>query len=255
MPVLNESTTLGEIVAANPLTARVFELLGLDYCCGGAKPLADACAAKGLETASVVAQVEAVLAEPSPERDWTNATMTELADHIEETHHAYLRRELPRQTGLINKVVRAHGERHPELGELATVFAGFCAELSSHMMKEEQVLFPWLRRLESGDSGASHACASVTAPVAQMMHEHDDAGAALEKMRELTDGFTPPDGACGTYRALYASLAELELDLHRHIHKENSILFPMGVSAEAAASGSAPTAEGGCCGCDTGLST
>ncbi len=243
MLALTESMTVGQIVARHPQTARVLESLGLDYCCGGKRPLAEACRAKGLDSAAVVSQLEEALAEPSPERDWTSATMTALADHIEQTHHEYLRRELPRTTMLLKKVSGVHGDRHPELNELVPVFTGFCRELYDHMMKEERMLFPWLRRLEAGAPKAQLPGWSVSGPVSCMMHEHDDAGDALARMRELTQDFTPPEDACGTYRALYSALAELEQDMHRHVHKENNILFPKAISAEAAASGAAQ--EGG----------
>lgn len=233
MFVLSQTSTVGEIVANHPQTARVFEGLGLDYCCGGRRPLAEACAEKGLDADAVLGRLREALAEPSPERDWTGAGMTALADHIEQTHHEYLRRELPRLTGLLRKVVAAHGERHPEVRELSHVFNAFEQELFDHMLKEERVLFPWLRRLEAGAPRAQMPGWSVSGPVSCMMHEHDDAGAALATMRELTDGFTAPEDACGTFRALYSALAELEQDMHRHVHKENNILFPRALEAEA----------------------
>jgi regulator of cell morphogenesis and NO signaling len=134
-------------------------------------------------------------------------------------------------------VVSAHGDRHPEVAAVQEVFAGLTAELMDHMLKEERMLFPWIRRLEAGAPAAQLPGWSVSGPVACMMHEHDDAGEALRQIREYTGGFTPPEDACGTYRALYAGLADLERDMHRHVHKENSILFPKAIEAEAAARG------------------
>ncbi|HZW08325.1 MAG TPA: iron-sulfur cluster repair di-iron protein [Phycisphaerales bacterium] len=248
MTALSPLTTLGDIVARHPQTARVLESLGLDYCCGGGKPLGQTCREKGLDAGAVLEQIRASLAEPSPEGDWVSATMTQLADHIEQTHHEYLRRELPRLTGLLRKVVGAHGDRRPELAALQEVFAGFAEELADHMMKEERMLFPWIRRLEAGAPAAQLPGWSVAGPVACMMHEHDGAGDALARMRGYTDGFTAPADACGTFRALYAALGELERDMHRHVHKENNILFPRAIAAEVAAR--ARTA--GCAGAATG---
>lgn len=245
MSDITQASTLGEVVAARPQSARVFESLGLDYCCGGRQTLGEACRAKGLGLESVVAQLEAAMVEKTEERDWTGASMTELADHIEQRHHEYLRTELPRLTGMLEKVLAAHGARHPELEPLREVFTGFCGELSDHMLKEERVLFPWLRRFEAEGSDFAPPGWSVRGPVSCMMHEHDDAGRALEAMRELTDGFAPPADACGTYRALLAGLGELERDMHAHVHKENSILFPKAIQAEARA----PEQAGNACSC------
>lgn len=231
----NVSSTIGGLVAEQPGRARVFERLGIDYCCAGRKPLLDACAARGLDAGDVVRALEAEDARGAgSETDWTREPASALADHIEATHHAYLRAELPRLEAMIAKVVKAHGARHPELAALQGVFAGCRAELADHMEKEERVLFPWVRRLEAGKAGSGYPPWSVARPVACMEHEHEAVGRALERMRELTGGYRPPEGACTTYRAMLHALAELEADTHRHVHKENSILFPRAVELEKA---------------------
>jgi regulator of cell morphogenesis and NO signaling len=158
--------------------------------------------------------------------------MTELADHIEQTHHAYLREELPRLTGLVGKIREVHGERHPKLVEVQRVFLGLRDELMMHMMKEEQVLFPMIRQMEASDNEPSFDCGSVDNPIRVMEHEHDNAGNALARLNELTGGYLPPADACNTYRATLSGLQELELDLHLHIHKENNILFPRASERE-----------------------
>lgn len=225
--------TIGELVAERPARARVFEGFKIDYCCGGKRPLAEACRAKGLDPQTVLNMLAIVDDTASrDERDWTKATITELCDDVESTHHAYLKQELPRLEFMARKVAVRHGDHHPELVELRDVFLVFKDELESHMAKEEQVLFPLCRRLDRGEVSSPSHCGSVQNPIRVMVREHEDAGNALERMRELTHGFVPPGDACNTYRAYFDALAQLEADMHRHVHKENSVLFPKAVEAE-----------------------
>jgi regulator of cell morphogenesis and NO signaling len=234
MAELNKNRTVGELVSENSRRAQVFETLGIDYCCGGDKPLEQACQNRGLAVEDVLKQLQAVDAEsPKDEQDWRKTSMTELADHIEQTHHVYLRKALPRLTELSLKVRNAHGENHPEVLDVEQVFLGLKAELESHMMKEEQILFPLIRRLELSDTAQSFHCGSVNNPISVMEHEHDNAGQALERLRELTNGYTLPEDGCNTFRALLDGLEELERDLHTHIHKENNILFPRASERES----------------------
>jgi regulator of cell morphogenesis and NO signaling len=223
--------TVGELVAERPGRARVFERLGLDYCCGGGKPLVAACADAGLDAAEVAASLErAEAAPPGEETDWRSVPLGDLCDHIVERHHGYLREELPRLGALMEKVARAHGGAHPELHEVASLLAEVTAELSRHIGIEEGALFPACRRLEeTGVSGFE----TLAAPISVMESDHDAAGDALASMRSLTAGFTPPAGACNSYRALLDGLEALELDLHRHIHEENNVLFPRALALEA----------------------
>jgi regulator of cell morphogenesis and NO signaling len=226
--------TIGELVAERPARARVFEGFKIDYCCGGNKALADACRAKGVDP-HVVLKMIAIAddAGPREERDWTKATITELCDDVEATHHAYLKRELPRLEFMARKVAGRHGEHHPELLEIRDVFLHAKDELEQHMAKEEQVLFPTCRRLDRGEVGfGCGGGGSVQNPIQVMIREHEDAGDALARLRELTDGFTPPVDACNTYRAYFEGLAAFEADMHRHVHKENSVLFPKAIEAE-----------------------
>lgn len=230
---INERATIGEMVVERPSRARVFERVGIDYCCGGRLTLDAACAAKGLSVGAVLEALVASDAErgPEPVNDWKAQGAGALADHIERTHHDYLKRELPRLTALTTKVAAVHGGHNPALVELRDVYTAFAGEMTEHMMKEEKVLFPWIRALADGQTPPR---AGIQHPVRMMMAEHEDSGAALEKMRELTGGFAPPPEACNTYRAMLAGLAELETDTHTHVHKENSILFPMAVKMEEA---------------------
>lgn len=225
--------TIGELVAERPARARVFEGFHIDYCCGGKKPLADACQAKGIDP-QVVLNMLAIVDEnaPAQERDWNKATITELCDNVESTHHAYLKENFPRLEFLARKVADRHGDHLPDLIALRDTFLAMKDEMETHMLKEEQILFPLCRKLDRGDAAAASHRGSVQNPIRVMMQEHDHTGAALEKIRELTNGFVPPEGACNTFRAYYDALAELERDMHRHVHKENSVLFPKAVEAE-----------------------
>jgi len=218
--------TVGEIVAENPSQARVFQAFGIDFCCQGGRTLREACTLKGIGLETVIEQLEAANATPTaPENNPALLPPVELIEHIVDKHHAYLRTELPRIQAMAERVATVHGGHTPSLVELFVVFRSMSEELNGHMMKEEQILFPAIQSLCAGSAKVM----PLDGPVACMLQEHDDAGAALALMRKLSNGFTPPPEACNTYRALFAGLAELEEDLHRHIHLENAVLFPQAM--------------------------
>jgi regulator of cell morphogenesis and NO signaling len=241
MTILNSETPVGQLVADRPARARVFERLGIDYCCGGKMPLDQACRDKGLDVAGVVRELELPGADDAGHDafDASRATMSELVDHIVASHHGFLQRELPRLAMLADQVKAAHGSNHPELHELLAVLDGLKEELSFHMLKEEKILFPIIKQLETATEMPQFHCGSVINPIAVMEHEHADTGGALARLRSLTGGYAPPADACPTYCALLDGLAELESDLHRHIHEENNILFPRAHAAEQALQGTA----------------
>ena len=223
--------TVGEIVAERPSQSRIFQSFGIDFCCQGGRTLREACEKKGIAAESVVEQLEAELRDkPAPEVNPAVFPPEQLASYIVDKHHRYLRDELPRLHAMAARVAQVHGGHTPSLVEVYEVFSGMAAELAEHMMKEEQVLFPAISTMVRGES----APMPLDGPIACMLHEHDDAGEALARLRELTNGFTPPPEACNTYRALFAGLAELEEDLHVHIHLENSVLFPAARALETA---------------------
>jgi regulator of cell morphogenesis and NO signaling len=235
MSKLNSHATVGQLVAERPARSRVFEKWGLDYCCGGKKPLDEACIAKGLNLESIIAELreDDIARSAETHTDWTQASLTELADHIEQRHHGYLREALPRLSKLIEKVQNAHGDTHPELAEVAAVFEELSAELTQHTFKEEMILFPFCRKLDEATDQPLVHCGSIRNPIAVMEHEHEEAGQALARLRELTGDYAVPGGACNTYRAMLDGLFEFEKDLHEHIHKENNILFPRAIEREA----------------------
>jgi regulator of cell morphogenesis and NO signaling len=231
---IEPQATVGELVRERPARARVFEALGIDYCCGGKLPLGEAAARRGLDVRQIVEQLAAAdAAAPADDVDYAAMTLTALADHIEATHHAYLRRELPRLRQLAAKVAQVHGAKDERLARVATVVQRLSAELSDHMQKEEMILFPMIRQLDAADGPVAFHCGSMANPIRVMEFEHDTAGNALGELRSLSDEYSPPEWACNTYRALLDGLATLEADLHQHIHKENNILFPAALEREA----------------------
>lgn len=234
MPTLTKDSPVAQWAVELPQAAKVFEQLQIDYCCGGDIPLSEACGKKALSASDVVQRLQQAASDPTrePVQNWLAAPLTELCDHIQQTHHGYLREQLPRLEALIDKVVAAHGANHVELGELQSVFASLRAELEPHMMKEEQVLFPAIRQMERAANRPQLPFGTAANPIRMMEHEHDIAGNALAKMRELTNNYLVPDDACNSYRVMLEALNTLEQDLHQHIHKENNILFPRTLALE-----------------------
>ncbi len=236
MNELEIQTTVGQMVVERPQRSRVFDRLHIDYCCGGKRTLEEACAKRGLDLEAVLAELEAFDAEAEAQPDAVrpaDLTMTELADDIERTHHAYLREELPRLGDLVKKVSAVHGQAHPWLTGLTSVYAELVGELEPHRLKEEQILFPMIRELDRAATAPSFHCGSVGNPIRMMEMEHQNAGAALDRIREMTTDYETPEDACNSFRAMLSGLEHLEADLHLHIHKENEILFPKASEMEA----------------------
>jgi regulator of cell morphogenesis and NO signaling len=225
------SETVSEIVAANPSSARVFEKYGIDFCCGGNRPLAEVCVEKGLSVEELSHELTAA-DEPTQERDWRKAPLAELIGHIIGKHHEYLRAEMLGIEEKIHKVLEAHREQHGvTISAVREVFAALKTELLEHMMKEEGILFPAIRRMEATSSLVMPAGA-INYPIRMMEHEHATAGQALAEMRRLTNNYVVPEDACNTFRVLYRQIEDLESDLHVHIHLENNILFPRATELE-----------------------
>jgi len=228
--------TVREIAFRYPATVKVFESLGIDYCCGGKRPLKEACERAGVSLERAGELLSSVEREASAgeEDGWTDRPLRDLTAHIVARHHAFIREEAPRLENLLAKVVGRHGQAHPELRSIQETFAALAQELAAHMMKEERILFPVFDSMEARPPhGAVGACfGSVEFPIARMLADHDDAGVLTARIRELTADFVVPDDACPSYRGLYDGLAGFERDLHRHIHLENNILFPRAIEME-----------------------
>lgn len=220
--MIQSTETLGEIATAHPASTRILLRHRLDFCCGGGQKLADACRAAGLDPDSVIAEIAVEEASTVPER-WDSKPFHELVDFIIVRYHETLRSDLPALIEAARKVERVHAKKDSCPHGLAALLAQLDTELGHHMAKEEQMLFPALRR---GNRGAH-----VHMPIRVMMQEHDDHSAALAQLRKLATDFDPPGEACATWRALYAGLQKLESELMEHIHLENNVLFKRALNA------------------------
>lgn len=234
---------VADVASRHPSTVRVFQRHGIDFCCGGKRPLEQAAREQGLDFEVLAGELRSATEAPeAEERNWAEAPLAELIDHIVGHYHGKLRQELPRLLTMAEKVHSVHGKKHSELTEILQTFRMLKGEMEMHTAKEEQVLFPLVRQMERAEVdglsleefsafGGGH-CATVAMPILVMEAEHDQAAEALATLRRLTGGFTPPEGACNTFRGLYHGLAELESDTHRHIHLENNVLFPRAAELE-----------------------
>ncbi len=224
---ITPETRVADVATANPATIKIFQRQGIDFCCGGKRPLAEVCEEKGMSFRALQEALEGAGGE-APQLPAGDAPLTEIVRFVVDHFHAGLREELPRLGEMVAKVLNVHGERHPEVKDLAATFRALREELEMHLLKEERVLFPYVERLEALVLQGRPLTTPPFAdgPIGAMEHEHDDAGRALARLRELTGGYVPPADACNTFRGLYHGLEEFEAALHQHIHLENNVLFP-----------------------------
>ena len=236
---LAAAPTVRDIALHQPTAIRVFEHLGIDYCCGGNQSLAAACAAVHLDAHAVQLALEFAAGRPTlPQPEWSRASLELLCAHIVVKHHAYARRELPRLIELAANVLARHGDAHPELAAIHATLSQLELDTNDHLAKEESVLFPYIvnleRSLTTPDLDPVSCYGFLPDPVALLSHDHEEVGAQLSHIRQLSHNFTAPLGVCLTYRLFYTGLQELEHDFRQHIHLENNILFPRAVKLEAA---------------------
>jgi regulator of cell morphogenesis and NO signaling len=236
---MNPNKTVREFALEIPGATRLFEKMGIDYCCGGNRSIADACIAADLTVEDVLNSLEATqtVAGENDKVDFLNVKLANLIDHILGTHHVFTREEIDRLGALTQKVCGKHAANHPELEELQSLFQMLSSELGPHMMKEERVLFPYILAIEDAAANRRTLGAppfgTVTNPIRMMMFEHDNAGSLLKRMRQVTSDYRVPADACISFQTLYQALEAFEKDLHQHIHLENNILFPRAVILEA----------------------
>ncbi len=228
--------TIGEIAAKDIRKAEVFKKYGIDFCCGGKKSLKQVCEEKGLDVEVVEAELENPVQRVSAGNDYNRWEPDFLADYIYSQHHRYYYDELPVLKGLITKVTQHHGDNHPELKYIYSLFGQLVQELDTHFLREEKVVFPFIKALvqakRSGNPDALNKQPALDDPIRIMEVDHEAAGGILADMQKLSNNYTPPADACNSYQFLYKKLKDLDEDLHQHIHLENNILFPKALRLE-----------------------
>lgn len=235
---ITKDTIIGALVAQDYRTASVFKNSKIDFCCNGNRTIEEACTQKNINGDALIAQLEAATNEVADAAgiDYKTWPLDLLADYIEKKHHRYVEGKIQEITPFLEKVVRVHGDRHPELAEVEQLFKASAGELTAHMQKEEMILFPFVRKMvevKNSNTSIQAPFGTVQNPIRMMMHEHEGEGERFRKIAALTDNYTPPADACNTYRVTFALIKEFEEDLHLHIHLENNILFPKSIEMEA----------------------
>jgi regulator of cell morphogenesis and NO signaling len=225
MNKISPSMALGDIVTLYPPLAAELERRGLDYCCHGARTLGAAAVEMGADPWTVADDLSAVRVDEMPAA-WASLEPADLVDHIESVHHRYLWSELSRITGLVDKIVTVHGDRHHELAEVRRLYGELRADIEPHLIREEQVLFPMIRRFANAPANSELEDERFAEQIDVLSAEHETVGALLEQVRNLTNGYQTPADGCASYAACYSALADLEADTHLHVHKENNVLFP-----------------------------
>lgn len=236
--IMNQSTekTIGQIVAEDYRKAKVFEEFGLDFCCGGNKTIAEASAKNRVNPEEIERALQNLDDEHEDKPPYNKWPLHFLVDYIINTHHIYARDVLSEINFYSEKVLRAHGENHPELQELYYTLVKLYSKIIKHLDEEEEVVFPYVKKLVEAERNHRTPDLSgfgmVADPISMMEEEHDEAGETMARIRTLTNNFTPPTDACTTYQVLFKKLQAFEQDLHKHVHLENNILFPKALDLE-----------------------
>jgi regulator of cell morphogenesis and NO signaling len=235
---ITPDTTVAEVVASSPGTIKVFQQHGVEFCCGGRRPLGEVCAERHIPYEQMRDELLRVQnPADTGEIDWGRLPLAELVRHIQDAYHEPLREELPRLEAMAERVFSKHGERFPEmLAPLLTTLRGLKTDLEAHMRKEEVLLFPYVVALEQAGNESRPPSvihvATLAGPVSGLEEEHEAAGRALADLRRLTRNYEAPEGACPTFAGLFHGLEALEAAMHLHVHLENNILFPRAVALE-----------------------
>ena len=233
---INRKSTVADLVVEDFRNAEIFRKFGIDFCCGGKVSVAEACDKNDLSFHEVLEELQSIPQLPHNTINYDDLKLDTLIDHIVSTHHTYVRESLPMLDEFSTKVARVHGESHPEVVEIFQNYRNVSDELKSHMMKEENILFPYIKEIAAAQDTSSNLplCpfGNVSNPIRMMEQEHESAGGSLYEIKRLSNNYTPPENACNTYRVLYAKLQEFENNLHEHIHLENNILFPKAIEME-----------------------
>lgn len=233
---IDAKTIVGDIVKENYKVAPVLEKHKIDFCCGGNISLDEACSRASVDEGELIPKLEEVMQEEDFDARFIRSLeLDQLADYIEKRHHAYVKEKIPFLKAKLAKLCSVHGEHHPELFEVEELFTESAQNLSMHLMKEELILFPQIRKLVKASKGESVDLSDlqgVESPIKVMLAEHDAEGDRFKTISELTNGYQTPDNGCNTYEVTMRTLQEFEEDLHRHIHLENNILFPEALILE-----------------------
>ena len=244
-----QNLPLKDLVISQPKAVLVLEKYGLDFCCNGKRTLADACKSKGLDALAIETDINNLINSSSNgTQAASEVQLDELINDIISNHHQYVKEMMPVISQHTSKVARVHGQEHPEVVEVSKIFEQVKEELSHHMMKEEQILFPYIKTLvESKRQDVKRSTSpfhDITNPIRMMENEHEFAGQGLAAIRELSNNFQPPAEACTTYKVAFMELESFMKDLHIHVHKENNILFPKAIALEKEVVGEeAPSCE------------
>lgn len=232
-----EEQTVGEIVSQDYRTAGVFKKYGLDFCCGGKKKLSDACERKGLDMNQLLEEIESLSRQEGNRQNYKDWSPSFLVDYIINNHHHFVRTKLPEIKSYAKKVAKVHGKSYPVLEDMLGTFMVLKDEMLSHLDAEEQVLFPYIKKMQdsisNGNRNAEGVAEGTAAQAIDMMEqEHDEAGKLMERLEVMSEGFTPPEDACTTFRVYFQNLEAFQDDLHKHVHLENNILFPKALKME-----------------------
>lgn len=224
----NEQSNVGDIVKRFPQAGDYFKSIKIDFCCGGNRPIIEAIEERNLNADEVIARIEELYQQAKIRNelgvDWEQSTSEEIIDLIIKKHHQFMHQELPQLSPYVTKVLHVHGEQHPHLVELHSLFQKFKEEITEHTLKEENDVFPVIIQAEKDQASVEKEV--LTDAMQALVDEHDSAGDIIKRLREITNDFTPPEGACGTYKLVYKRLKNIESDLFQHVHLENNILFP-----------------------------
>lgn len=237
METMFKKATVGEIVAENYKTAAVFSKHKIDFCCKGDRTLEQVCEKKSVDYSTLVNELNEVIKDKSSGEDFNTWPLDQLSDYIVRTYHEYIREKIPPLTQFLTKVDKVHGDGHPELHEILAIFLESAEDLQIHLRKEEMILFPFIKQMTQAKNNAqplpTPPFGSVENPIEMMKDDHSIEGDRFRKISELSNNYTPPEGACNTYKVSLAMLQEFEEKLHEHIHLENNILFPKAIQLES----------------------
>ena len=223
--------TIGEIVAEDYRTAKIFENHGIDFCCGGKTTLSAICMEKGIDVASITEELEAAKSNPvERSQNFASWELSFLIGYIINVHHTYIKENTGQIAAYSHKIAEVHVAHHPEVIEIAAIFDKMATDLTIHLQEEEETFFPAVKRVDmdkkTGATPAASDLETIKNSLVKLSKEHEEVGDAIHKIRYLAGGYAIPGDVCNTFMVTYQKLKEFEDDLHKHVHLENNILFP-----------------------------